>query len=503
MNRVIVGGIFLIVIVSIVVTANATLKNKKILVGQENQTPATVITYPGSDEIPVSRHYSVKVNDVDSFTCLVNGWESYGYGDYNSWKTVSWTNFAFSDGRVKIEVITDCEKINTAVVRPLSLGIVPIIDGNKITFSLDRPCKISVEIDEKYEDDKLFIFADGLEVDPPNKDDPGVDYFEPGTHRDTDYGPGVVYFDAGVHYISENSVILSNTTIYLAGGAYVYGSFRNRDKGIENVKIIGRGALCGTHLAHRDGTGLIALSARKLAIEGIIMVDSPGYNISVGTPRNGDAIADNTFANIKIIGMRLNADGIGASGDGITINDVFIYSYDDAIDIGSGKYNTRISDCVLYMEKASALKISWNSYGCGNIHVKDIDIIHYDTDSDYMTNEAVIFANHSTPAVVGDILMENITIETMNGSNKRFLGMWIRTSIWDPEPDFFGSIKGITIRNLNIMCETWGNHIFGLSSEHMIEDITFENLTINGRRITNAKDANITLNEFTDNIRFE
>ena len=459
-----------------------------------------ITAYPAPEGLSPSDKYLVKVNGCDVFTYQLNGWGDYGYGDFNSWKTFSWTNFAFSGGNVRVEVSANLDTVNSAIIRPLSLGIVPEISGNSVAFTINSPCKISVEIDGHYINDKLFIFADEPEVNPPCKDDPEVTFIKPGTHSEKSFGPGVFYFGAGVHNIPENTMLASNTTIYLEGGSYVNTTFRG--KGLENVKIIGRGILCGADFDQRDGHGLIDLVAKETLIEGITLVDSPGWNITVGS-RSQKEIVNNTFRNLKIIGLRLNADGIGGGGDGIIINDIFVFSYDDAIDIGQNKQNAEITNCVLYMEKASALKISWNSYGCNNVHVKGISIIHYDTDSDYTQNEAAIFANHATPAVVQGILMEDITLETLDGTNKRFLGWRIRTSKWDPDPEHFGSMCDITIRNLNVMCETMSNHIYGLSSEHMISGIKFENLMINGKKINSLSEADININEFTKDISFK
>jgi|GEM_PF-3883258 len=453
--------------------------------------------------ISPSKNYSVKVNEIESFTYEVKGWGDYGYGDFNSWETVSWTSFTIpkESKSVTVEITADLKTIKSAVIRPLSKGIVPIVKGNKLTLEIDSPCKISVEIDGKYETDKLFIFADEPEINPPRKDDSSVTCIEPGAYEMKKIGPGVIFFDAGVYNLPENIEIASNTTLYFARGSFVNGTFRG--KNLKNVKFTGRGILCGTGFEHRDGAGLIKIGASDSVIEGITLLDSPGWNIAIGASRKKEAkAANNVINNIKIIGMRLNADGIGASGIGVEISDIFVFSYDDAIDVGQGIYDATISNCVLYMRKASALKISWNSYGCGNVRVKDITVIHYDTDSDYMENECVIFANHSTPGTVRDILMENITVEAMNGKNKRFLGMWIRTSQWDPEPDLFGNIREITFRNLNVMCQTYGNHICGLDSEHTIENIKFENLTIKGKHINSAEEADIYLNEFAGGVSF-
>ena len=51
----------------------------------------------------------------------------------------------------------------------------------------------------------LFLFANAPEVNPPKQGDAGVRY----------YGPGVYH---------ENIDVKSNETIYLAGGAVIFGS---------------------------------------------------------------------------------------------------------------------------------------------------------------------------------------------------------------------------------------------------------------------------------------
>lgn len=117
------------------------------------------------------------------------------------------------------------QNVESAVVRPLSLGIKPVMEGDTLSFKLDRPAKLVVEINN----DVLrvtHIFANPIEVDPPKRGDPGVRYFGPGVHK--------------VGKIP----VKSNETVYIAGGAGVYG-FIKAD-GLDNFRITGRGIIDGS-----------------------------------------------------------------------------------------------------------------------------------------------------------------------------------------------------------------------------------------------------------------
>ena len=82
------------------------------------------------------------------------------------------------NGPVLME-ITWMGTIESVVVRPLSLGIKPIIKGHKITFTLPKPTNVSVEINGNIRR-PLFIFASPLETNSPKSEDPGIIYYNSG-----------------------------------------------------------------------------------------------------------------------------------------------------------------------------------------------------------------------------------------------------------------------------------------------------------------------------------
>ena len=45
--------------------------------------------------------------------------------------------------------------------------------------------------------------------------------------------------------------------------------------------------------------------------------------------------------------------------------------------------------------------------------------------------------------------------------------------------------------------------INGFDKDHLVQGVTFENLRINGKLITNAEEGNIKIGEFTKNIVFK
>lgn len=124
-------------------------------------------------------------------------------------------------------------------------------------FDLDKPGSLTIEINDDITK-TLHLFAGGTETETPDPDDPNVVY----------YGPGI-------HKIGRKE-INTNQTVYLAGGAYVYGNLVVKNR--ENVRIRGRGILDGSpydRWENKEGVkyGIHAVNTKNLTIEGIILLD--------------------------------------------------------------------------------------------------------------------------------------------------------------------------------------------------------------------------------------
>jgi hypothetical protein len=57
------------------------------------------------------------------------------------------SSLAYFDFKGEVEVsVTSKESVESARVRPSSYGIEPVVEGNTLTFTLDRPRNLSVEV---------------------------------------------------------------------------------------------------------------------------------------------------------------------------------------------------------------------------------------------------------------------------------------------------------------------------------------------------------------------
>ncbi|WP_254438211.1 hypothetical protein [Paenibacillus sp. DCT19] len=208
-----------------------------------------LIVYPQSEVDRERRDFKVQVRQPEE------DWrELFVYETQVDMHQIRQASMAYFDMLGQVEVRVEC--LNTrperVVIRPLSTAIVLVCEGNTISFTLCKPCKLSIEVNgDRF--GNLHLFANPLETLPPLPDDPGVLLIKPGIHRmedikrltslpDTLSGecPHILYFAPGIHYVEETIIhIPSNTTVYVAGGAVVVGSFVCDQ--VENVVIRGRG----------------------------------------------------------------------------------------------------------------------------------------------------------------------------------------------------------------------------------------------------------------------
>ena len=175
---------------------------------------ASVVTYPApSDGIPLSSDFAVTADGqhVDVYQVKVSRQFS-GYTPCpTSYEVAAMAYFDFS-GTVNVQ-ITSAVPVSTVTIRPLRHNIQPTINGNTISFSLSHPANLSIEIngDDRH---NLHLFANPREQNVPSPSDPNILYFGPGVH-----GNG-----SGIGLEAEK-------TVYIAGGAIIYGYFYNANAG--------------------------------------------------------------------------------------------------------------------------------------------------------------------------------------------------------------------------------------------------------------------------------
>jgi hypothetical protein len=420
---------------------------------------------------------------------------------------------------VDIEITCHYEnEINEVAIRPLSKKIASSHHGNTIRLSLDKPSKLSIEINgERFRN--LHLFANPIEVSKPTIDDPNVFVVNPGIHRPEDMLraaekpnsedgtiPDIIYFRAGMHYIEQ--VILnipSGKTVYLEGGSIIVGSLICDS--VENVTICGRGILYLSNF-ERFSTfrGVRILFSKNITIDGIMTIDPPHYSIYIGKSENIK------ICNFKSFSTRGWSDGIDMmSSSNIDIEDVFLRTSDDCIAIYGSRWayygdarNITVRNSTFWADVANPMNIGGHGDSQRNgdtiedILFENIDILeHHEPQPNYWGAMAINAGDKNT---VRNVTYKNIRVEHFElGQLFDLRIVW--NEKYNPAPG--SRISNIHFEDIDYNGVTENpSRIFGYDNERMVEGVTFKNLMINGKVVTNQQEANVITNEFTKNIRF-
>jgi hypothetical protein len=399
------------------------------------------------------------------------------------------THFAYFDfegGNVEITVTSRDKNyfMNGCRIKPSSKQIKPIVRGNKVTFSISSPCKISVENpDFNYRDMRgkgknLIILAGAPQKDIPSKDDPSVIWLGPGLHKE------------------DITIEKSGQTLYIDGGAILMGAINVWET--KDIRICGRGVviLDDTTLYDRDygefqnpsTHPITVMNTRNLTVEGIKLIPRSRTWSTSFINTNGLKIID--VGMIADNRWDMNGDGphLKGSCSDVIIRDCFIKSDDDAIALSKTK-NILIEDCVIWNAVSSLFRI-----GGGDIDgltFRNIESIHgsYNVtrSSRPPSPHGIFMAQRNSGNMV---TLKNFTIENLNIENYCLflvLGSQLKCENW--------KFKNVSIDDQGLYPSfVWTEHI---------DEMTFSNLRIGGRLITNPNDANFSADSKTDKIKFE
>ena len=118
---------------------------------------------------------------------------------------ISWSSFA-AFKPMELRISSDLQKVDSVRIRPGAYKINHSMKDNFLFVNIDKPMKISVEINGD-KNHPLLLFAEPPETKPH-----------------VTKGGKVIYFKTGIHSIGERYPLLSNTTYYLEEGAILMGS---------------------------------------------------------------------------------------------------------------------------------------------------------------------------------------------------------------------------------------------------------------------------------------
>ncbi|MHC4399591.1 MAG: glycosyl hydrolase family 28 protein [Planctomycetota bacterium] len=379
--------------VSLIVGPASTTSGGDELQQAAGSEASAVTTFPGPPGEEPSNDYEVRVDGkrVFVYRSRVSAvpfnqvWPGY----QRPLNQTEQASFAYWDmsGPVSVEM-TSKRPFDNVAIRPTSYGIRPELQHNRITFQLTEPRQITVEANGTH--GALHLFASTPETGAPSPEDPNVRYFGPGVHR-----PGRI-------------TLRSNETVYVAGGAVVYGAVHAT--GADNITIRGRGIIDVSPFARGEGGGAIRLSdCQNIMIDGIIMRDPDVWCCSLFGCRRA------TISNVKLIGLwRYNADGIDVcNSQDVTITDSFVRSFDDSIVLKGLKNayddrpvcDIRVRRCVIWNDWGRAMEIGAETCApeMRDVLFADCDIIH--------TCHIAMDIQHGDRATIENIHFDNVRVE--------------------------------------------------------------------------------------------
>ncbi len=387
--------------------------------------------------------------------------------------------FAMFDftGAAKV-VVKAGRKIESATIRPASAGVRAEVSGDTVSFTLARPCKLSIEFDGS-ENRPLILFAGAPESYPGGVPSPGR--------------PGVRYYGPGVHEAGEIR-LADGETLYIAGGAVVRGKVVAHNA--KGVRILGRGILDGSMWEQWKATMISLNACADVEVRGIVIRDSPGWTV---VPSRCERV---TVADVKILNYRKNSDGINTVGSRkVVVEDCFVRNYDDSIVVKAlepdmpDPEDITVRRCVVWCDWGFALGMTYEARtpSIRGLRFADCDVIHA------MACRGALGVKNGDRATVSDVRFENIRVED---ARVQLLELVIDKDMWSKDAER-GRIRGVLFKDVSL---TGGRFVHstlaGHDPDHAVEDVTFENLRIHGKLIASADEGKIRVNPHVKNVRF-
>ena len=464
---------------------------------------------PAPEGSPLKHDYDVFVQSagsedwtrIDTYMAKVDA--PIGNGKHKVCET-SFARFDF-EGTVKVKVVSHLmgKAHGQASVRPNSKGIsCTMLNDSTTLFSLDKPEYVSVEWNGDITNNLLLFcdrpveqMADAKKA--AKKMGRKFVYIAPGYYEGASFetlkklivkAAGAVKTEAKVDVtpssapVSDKIIrIPSNTTIYLAPGAYVCGTLAIEDA--ENVSIIGRG-ICRP----ADGyEGVHVHRSKNVLVEGVTLCTCP-----VG---GSDGV---TLRDVQSISHPGWGDGLNVFASSNMLYDhVFCRNSDDCTTayatrkgFSGSVNNVCMQNSTLWADVAHPIFIGIHGAGSlvekgieadsiVNLTYKNLDILcHAEAQVDY---QGCLAINCGDLNLVRNVLFEDIRIENIiQGCLFQIKVSWNEKYCTAPGR----GVEDITFRNISYKgAEPYISLINGYDANHMVKNVLFEGLNINGKAI--------------------
>jgi hypothetical protein len=440
-----------------------------------------VRVWPMPPDEPVSKDFTVQVEGIPVFVATTHvapadeqrRWKAMDdvphSGDY--FDVASFASFDMR-GPIQRVRISYRDEVKSAKILPSSYGLVPHFEGKDVTFSLEHPANLTLEINGDTTS-SLHLFANPWETNTPDANDPNTIYFGPGSYTVTN----TIHVGGG-------------KTLYLAGGAVLRGVASHGpvvELAGDHASLRGRGILDGSQCPIHS-RNLLFIHGTGITVEGVTLRDSSTWNVPIRQSR------DVTLTNVKVFGCRANSDGFDiCNSTNVTADGCFLRTLDDLIVVKADHlqgpvHHVVARNCVLWNQVAHALSVGAELRDdVDDVLFTNCDVIH-DTGREW-----TLRVYHCDAATVSHVRFENIRIE----ESRRLISLWINKAIWSRDAER-GHIRDVTFRDIQAASpEPPRIELRGFDNDHGIDGVVFDQVRINGRRLT-ASD--VSTNQFVRGV---
>lgn len=380
---------------------------------------------------------------------------------------------------VEVKISAVAEAISTVTVRPQHKEPEYSVDGNTVTLYMAPYDRYDIEINGN-EATPLFLFANPVDENKPDKNDPNV-----------------VFYAAGDTYDVGNLNLKSGQTLYIEGGAIVNGSVRADNA--SDITIAGGGILDGRT---QSGNKVRLTECSNVTLKNITVLGKNNWTTYLIQCQHIDSDGYKVVATFSD-----KTDGSGNENDSFdlmgcshaTVRRGFCYCHDDTYCIKTQKWlvggvstDITFEDCV-----------SWNK-DCGNGFVVGYETNMDVSDVTFKNCSSIHSAGASNPLRRGALSVHNgaggtisgVRFENIHVEDPKEFGIYIEIIksnydigngiVWTP-----GHVRDVTFKNIYFdKRPSAKNVISGYDESHRIENMTVEGLYIAGREVTSISDGN-------------
>ena len=468
----------------------------------EGQKLHQVFTYPAPEGAPLKGDYDVYVcprgqqqwTKIDTYMAKVNSplTSFQGGGTGHRVSEISYCFFDFT-GDVFVRVISKGRKFQTARIRPDYRGTIANIQNDStVQFLLFQPENVSVELDGDITNN-LLVFTSKPPVSKEEAEQEAKAqgrqfiYIPPGfydlvtlKHTVPVLASGKGNREGGEASSGGDVLVPSNTTLYVAGGAYFTGTYLIKDA--HDVSILGRGIARPAN----GHNGCFVSRSRNVLVDGLVVCKCP-----IG---GSDGVVLHDVRSITHPGW---GDGLNVfSSQNVLMDRVFCRNSDDCttayatrLGFEGSTRNVRMTNSTLWADVAHPIFIGLHGAAAGphperrdtieNLTYENIDILcQSEPQVDY---QGCLAINCGDNNLVRNILFDNIRIEQIRQ------GCILQVKVgWNQKyckaPGL--GVENVTFRNVRYYGERpYMSVINGYDTDRKVRNIRFEGLKINGQTI--------------------